>query len=400
MDLEQVVQHILLVRRDLSREDVLKKILDKKHSAQDYFLDEVAARLVASELGVEIPSSDEEFQPHVAIKDLISGLNDVTVVGRVIFAYPVQSFSRSDLTEGKVASLLLADKSGSIRLVLWNDKIDLLEKGEVREGNIARVLHGYVREGMDGKLELHVGQRGDVQVTPPDAVEADYPSMEQFFDKAANLNRRSRRVNFQGTVCEVYPVSEFKRKDGTPGKVRRIRLRDETGEVSVVFWNEKAAQLGETVERGDQLRLINARVKEQPDGRTELHVESATKVERLTGQPLAQLKAPCEATRRIADLKEEGGPFAIEATVATAPSVREVTTGQGERVLVASFDLSDDTGKIGMTLWRRHAETARALSVGTRIRIRDAYAKRGFSNLLELVSRTSTNIEVISSSVV
>jgi len=394
VDLEQIVQLILLTRRDLTREDVLKLIYERKRSAEDYLLDDVAARIVASELGAEIPNQEEPFKSEIAIGNLVSGLNDVTLTARVIIVYPIQTFSKPDFTEGKVARLLLADKSGTLRLVLWNDKISLVEAGKIKHGNIVRVLHGYVREGLDGKLELHVGQRGDVQVSPPDSADNDYPSIDQFIDKIGNLTQKSKKASVLGAVYDVYPVSEFRRKDGSTGKVRRLRLRDETGEVSLVFWNEKADELGE-VKKEDQLRIMNARVKTQSDGRIELHVDNATQIEKLVGQALAASVVSSEAARKIADLKEEGGPFTIEATVATTPNVREVTTAQKEKVLVASFDLTDDTGKIRVSLWRKHAELGKELSVGTRIKIRNAYAKRGFSNLLELVSRTSTIIEII-----
>jgi len=396
VDLEQIVQRILLIRRDLTREEVLKLIYEKKRSAEDYLLDDVAARIVASELGVEIPHVEETFKSEISIGDLVSGLNDVTLTARVIIVYPIQTFSKPDLTEGKVARLLLADKSGTLRLVLWNDKINLIETETVKQGKILRVLHGYVREGLDGKLELHVGERGDVQVSPVDVAESDYPSIEQFIGKIGNLTQKSKNTSVLGAVCDVYPVSEFKRKDGSTGKVRRLRLRDETGEVSLVFWNEKVNKLGE-VKKDDQLRIMNARVKTQPDGRMELHIENSTQIEKLVGQTLPSSPiVESEATRKLADLKEEGGPFIIEATVATAPNVREVTTAQKEKVLVASFDLADDTGKIRVSLWRKHAELGKELSVGTRIKIKSIYAKRGFSNLLELVSRTSTSIEIIS----
>jgi len=396
VDLEQIVQRILLTRRDLTREDVLKLIYEKKRSAENYLLDDVAARIVASELGVEIPHEEESFKSEISIGSLVSGLNDVTLTARVIIVYPIQTFFKPDLTEGKLARLLLADKSGTLRLVLWNDKISLVEAGKIKHGNIIRVLHGYVREGLDGKLELHVGQRGDVQVSPPDVADSDYPSIDQFIEKIGNLTQKSKKASVLGAVYDAFPMSEFRRKDGTSGKVRRLRLRDETGEVSLVFWNEKVDELGE-VKKDDQLRIMNARVKTQPDGRIELHVENATQIEKLVGRALSPTPiVPSETTRKIADLKEEGGPFTIEATVATTPNVREITTAQKEKVLVASFDLADDTGKIRMSLWRKHAELGKELSVGTRIRIKNAYAKRGFSNLLELVSRTSTTIEIVS----
>jgi DNA polymerase III alpha subunit len=124
-------------------------------------------------------------------------------------------------------------------------------------------------------------------------------------------------------------------------------------------------------------------------------VENSTQVEKLLGQTIPQTLGVGEALRKIAELKEEGGPFTVEATVAFAPEIREVTTSQQEKVLLASFDVEDDTGKIRVTLWRRQAEQARTLQVGTRVKLVNIYAKKGFSNLLELTSRNPTTIETL-----
>ncbi len=395
MDLEQIVQQILMARRDLSREEVLKKIIDRKRSAEDYFLDEVAARLVANDLGVEIPSAEDAFHSEIAVKDLVSGLNDVTIVGRVIVVYPIQTFPRSDFTEGKVARLLLADKTGSLRLVLWDDKIHMVESGRLRPGLIVKVLHGYVRDAIDGRLELHLGKKGDLEISPPNAVESDYPQINDFIEKIRQLTPSKKRASVLGLVSEVFPPTEFQRPNGNPGKVRRLRLKDDTGETTLVVWNQRVDELGE-MQRGDCLRVMDARIKAQPDGRMELHAENSTQIEKLVDQALSQPRLAIDATSKVADLKEEGGPFNIEAAVASTPDVREVTTAQNEQVWVASFDLADDTGNIRISLWRKHAELGKELSVGTRIRVKNVYVKRGFSNLLELASRASTTIEIIS----
>lgn len=392
MDLENIVQQILVARRDLNRDEVLKRIYEKKRSAEDYFLDEVAARIVAAELGVEIENEQETFPSEIAIKNLVSGLNDVTIVARVIAIYPVQTFSRNDSTEGKVARSLLADETGTLELVLWDDKIKLIETGKMLQGQIVRVLHGYVRESFDGQLEIHLGRKGDVEISPEGVDESRFPRIADFIDKIEQITADKKKANVRGIVTWVSPVSEFTRKDGTHGRVRRVRLRDETGEAIIVFWNEKVDEL-DTIDEGGQLRIINTRVKTGLNGGVELHVGNSSQIQKMHDQ-IASLITVTEAARKIADLKTEGGPFTIEATVASTPTVREVNTSQGENVPLATFDLTDETGKIGITMWRKHAELTKDLTIGTQVKLKNIYVKRGFSNLLELASRNSTTIEI------
>jgi replication factor A1 len=395
VDLENIVQQILLTRRDLTREEVLKRIYEKKRSAEDYFLDEVAARIVAVELGVEVQGENEAFNGEIKVKDLVSGLNDVTIIGRVISIYPVQTFVRNDSSQGKVVRLVLADETGDLKLVLWDDKTSLVDTGEIKQGQILKVLHAYARESFNGKLELHLGRKGELETSPENVDETRYPYTSEPIDKIASLKPEQRKTNVQGWVTRTYPASEFTRKDGTSGKVRRLRLKDETGETTVVFWNQKVDELN-TVNEDDKLSIIGARVKTQLDGRIEIHVGNTTQINKEAGQTVPSTTGG-KSIRRIAELTE-GGPFTIEATIASKPVVKEVTTHRGEVVLLASLDLKDETGSIAASLWRKHAELARDLPANARIKITNAYVKKGFADPLELVSRTSTTIEIMSTS--
>ncbi len=70
-------------------------------------------------------------------------------------------------------------------------------------------------------------------------------------------------------------------------------------------------------------------------------------------------------------------------------------TSQNERVAVASFQLSDETGKLSFSAWRNIAQAVKDLKVGTRIKLRNVYAKKGHEERMELSSRYSTVIEVL-----
>lgn len=161
MGLKEVVDKILSSCSDIRREEIMKMIENKKRKAGGFLSNETAARLIASELKVEI--AKKKFQLKIEIKDLVSGLNDVSLTGQVTSIYPAKTFKRRDWTDGKLASILISDKSGTVRVILWGNKADLVEKGKIHQGQLIRVLHAYVREGQNGKPELNVGDKGSVE---------------------------------------------------------------------------------------------------------------------------------------------------------------------------------------------------------------------------------------------
>lgn len=386
MSAEEIIKQILSARPDFSREEIMQKMREKNSAVGGFLTEETAARLVASELGVEIAQKRFVFK-EIPIGELVSGLNDVTVTGRVLIAYPIRTYNRKDETEGRLAQLLIVDKTGALRILLWNDKAELARNGKIKQGQILRVLHGYIRQARDGDLELHVGHRGEIQINPEDAKEKDFPETSTFTIKIEKITAKQKKASVTGVVRTISPVTVFQRRNGTEGKVQRVTLDDATGQITVVFWNEEIDTLND-IRVGDRLGIINAKVKERIDGRLELHVENRTYVEKLP--PLE------EKTARIADLTEDGGPVTIEGIVKTNPLKREVSTSRGEKVAVVSFELEDESGAIFVSAWRKHAETAERLSAGKKIRIKNVFVRKGFGGNLEVTTRASSKIEASS----
>ncbi len=394
MGLKEIVARILSVREDLTQQGVLRMIKEKKASAESFFTDEAAARMVASDLEVEITT--ESRQPRMGIGCLISGLSDVTVTGRIIIVYPLRTFTRSDGREGRVAHLLMADRTGTLRVVLWDEKANRLEKEEIKKGQIVKFSHGYIRKGIDGELELHIGTQGEIEVFPPDSDEDSFPPLADFLKKIVEITTEDKKTNTVGIVRRLHPVSCFKRQNGTEGKVRRLELEDRTGHITVVLWNQKVDELAD-LKRGDFLQIMGATVKEGLDGQVEAHTGNRTQIEILNEKP-AQLEgftAPSNQHKKIADIEEEEEPVDVEGIIETAPTVREVTTSRGEKVMVASLQLRDETGEIRVSLWRKLVEVVKNLEAGSRIRIRNAYFRKGLSNRLELTSHSLTSLEIL-----
>lgn len=162
MSLEEIIERILASNSNLKRNQILEMIENKKKASGEFLTDETAARIVASELGLQ--SRKKPIRLEIQIQDLVSGLNDVTIIGKILAVYPTKTFTRRDWTEGKMASLLISDNNRTIRVVLWDEKVEMLESSKIQREQTIRVSHAYVRQGWGGDLELHVGKRGYIEV--------------------------------------------------------------------------------------------------------------------------------------------------------------------------------------------------------------------------------------------
>lgn len=162
----------------------------------------------------------------------------------------------------------------------------------------------------------------------------------------------------------------------------RFTLADETGEMSVVAWNEKADKLEKALKQGVGLQIVSGRVKETLNKGLEVHVDGGTYVE----------TSPTEAFLKVAELRQGLDDVNLAGEVATQPVTREVRTSKGELVKVASFELKDETGKTWVAAWRKQAELASNLRPGQKIVIRDAYMRKGLGEQAEVSTKDTTSI--------
>ena len=382
---EKVIEQILSSHPEISREEILERLERKKRKTDGLIADETLLRMIAAELGMEMPQ--EVSTPEIAIKDLVAGLNDVTIAGRVIAVFPPKTFGRDN--GRKVVNLLVADRSGILRVALWDDKADFVESGQAKVGGIIRVSHAYAREAYDGKIELNLGDRGEVEINPKDVKARNYPSVSKFMTKIGEIAQaqKNEKVNIAGVVKKLFPVSTFTRRDASVGKVMRFKLADETDEITVVAWNEKAEELEKTLKEGIKLQIVNAKVKKALMEGLEIHVNQRTYVETLK---------PAEKFLKIADLKEGLKHVNVEGEVITKPTLRNVKTSKGETVKLTVLEAKDETGRIWVSAWRKHADTVRDLKTGDKVVIKNAYVKKGFGDQLEISTRGTTSITILS----
>lgn len=277
--LEDIINRILSVKPDLKRDEILRMINERVRSSDGFLTPESAALSLAADLGVSFRVS---FKHDLQIKDIVSGLSNVTVSGRIIYVHPLEKFLYSDGREGFRRSIYLADNTGLIRAVLWNEKATLINEDSIDK--IVRLSHASVKRRGSGKLELSVGRRSGIEIDPSDLSDENYPPITNFVKKVSEIAGLDRYVSVIGLVERVYPQSTFKRQDGSEGRVRRVEIADGAGRVSAVFWDSYADTISEEA-IGRYAILLNMRVKVRFDGRVEIHSGGRTRVILLGRKP-------------------------------------------------------------------------------------------------------------------
>ncbi len=377
MTTQEIIQKILQKNPAVSQLQILEKLQAERARTGGLLGDETLLRLIAAKYGVEVQQNSIQNSGTLSISRLFAGLNNVTVAGHLIAVFPTRTFEGE--RPGKFATLMVADNDGILRVVLWNDKADLVEKGELKAGLAVRLIHGYTKQDRDGKVELHLGEKSKIEIETQKRT-IEYAAIDKFASKIDSLNKTSGNVHLSGTVKAVLGITKFTRSDQTDGTVLRFSLSDDSGEVMVVAWNEKALELEKNLKASASLQLGNVKVKEGQNGGIEVHVDFTSFV---------NIQAAAMKFTKIASLTENES-VNMKGVVSSILESKEVTTSKGETVKLMVFELKDDSGAVKVSAWRQHAETLNELKVGDKLHLEDVYAKKGYAGKIELSTRSAT----------
>jgi replication factor A1 len=275
---QEIIQEILRQNPLMSQQQIQAKLDSERARTNGLLGDETLLRLIAAKNGVRVPQNNFTNSGVMPTNRLLPGLHDVTVAGRLIAVSPPKTFQGAEKS-GKFATVTLLDEGGLLRVMLWDERVEQIEKGELKPNQTVRLLHGYTKQDRYGKTELHLGKKSQIEIEPPEK-KTHYPPIERFASKISSLNATSSNVLVLGTVKAVLGKNTFSRPDGGDGTIMKLTVADESGQITVVVWNEKTEEL-QNVKADSKLQLVNARVKDAQNGGIEIHVDSNTSIQVL-----------------------------------------------------------------------------------------------------------------------
>lgn len=382
MTIETLISQIVACCPEKSRDEVLEGLKVERAKTGGLISDESLLRLMASRLNVDLDRVETPTSLNVSLKALIPNLGDVSVIGRVLAISKLRNFGEK--AQQRVGSCLIADPTGTMRIVVWNENVGMLGT-KVNVGEIVRFKHCYTKEDRSGNVELHASEKSEIVTGIAEIRETDYPKLDKFVTKVSQLPGlpNNGRVHLKGNINEVSPIHEFERKDGASGKVLKFILSDDTGHVSIVIWNEQAEEFEPTLKKNLGARVANARLRISSTKDIEVHLDYESSMELLTVQT---------TFNKVNELKEGMTEINLKGDLPNDSVIKEVTTNKGERVKLASFEFRDETGSIWVSAWRQQAEAAATLKAGCRVELRGMCVKSGFRRPLELVTRNNSSI--------
>lgn len=372
------IMHIYERLSDRITSDDFKTKVEEKVAMMGGLCDEeTAALLVAQELGAG--------EPAVKINGIAPG-SSVCFAGKVVSIAGVREFSRDDGSTGRVANITVGDETGTMRVSLWDELVDIVKKQEIEVGQHLQIS-GYAKDGYAGSTEVSVGRTGHIEIIEP------------MHDIEVNVRPRSIAdlisgmidVNVIGQVLHIGDIRTFTRRDGlnSTGRVSNIMIGDETGKISVTLWDDMTELMGD-LNVGDCIEIACGYTRENYyDGGVEINIGDQGNIKKSDEK--------VNYVENVTPLSDIGlnETYTIVGHVTGLDDTREITRGDGRISRVTNIHVSDETGnhRIRVALWGEHADIS--LDIGDKIQIIDCYAKSGWNNEIELSAGWKSSVRVI-----
>lgn len=389
---EKVVEKIV-EEADLSKDEVLEEIEEIKDELSGFITEEGAANIVAKNYGISIEREEPEVRK-LLIEDVSEGMSNIDIVGRVSRTFEPTEFERKDGSKGKVANIVLKDKTGEIRTVLWGKMTKLVSEGELQKGTPVRLERVYVKKGQGGGNELHLNPRGEVEVEPDDERVEDLPSITDTKVKISELDPSYEFVDIIGRVIAISEPREFERSDNSKGKVANIRIIDETGQCRVTLWDEKTEKT-EEIEQGDAIMIENATVREGMQDNIELSVTRRSRIiQNPDEEEVKKLPEFEKKLLKIEEIEPDMPVLDLAAKVQRTTSPNEFSREDGSSGQVMNVVLGDETGTIRASFWDDMVDIGKKLSPGDLVLIENARSSTGLRDRPEVRVGRRTNVEI------
>jgi replication factor A1 len=148
-----------------SRKQLYERVKKKHEELSGLVSMEGAAHLVARDLGINLLLPAKRI---LKIKDIVNGMRNINIKGRVIQISETREFERKDGNKGRVCNLLITDGTGEVRVPLWDKQVSMVEDGKINEGDVVEIKNAFARENIFGGIELRLSRLARIEKVEDD----------------------------------------------------------------------------------------------------------------------------------------------------------------------------------------------------------------------------------------
>ncbi|WP_292822552.1 OB-fold nucleic acid binding domain-containing protein [Methanobrevibacter sp.] len=217
----------------------------------------------------ELTTLEKAIYDYKDITDVDEDDQDIIVIGRVIELSEIREFDRDNGDTGFVRNLEIADETGSMKVVLWNDDA----KMDLEIGQPIKLQNPRISLDMDNRIEATVS-RGTTVLKPSESEEAKLPTLDELKEAIyvpktiENLFEDDTNVRITGKIKEVrtdkYLLVKCPNCDGNVEQTSEenicdfcgfefdepkytlmvpTQIEDDTGEIQATFFGQLAEEL-------------------------------------------------------------------------------------------------------------------------------------------------------------
>ena len=278
-----------LLASGISEAELEKQVRHKESEFGGFMSTQGILFIIAKENGIFVQSPDvneqqyENFEEEidydeftVALSELEEEMRNIVILGKILQIYEPREFSRKDGSVGKVASFLIGDNSQNMKVILWDDKVDIVKNEFFRGGELIRIIGAYCKKGRNNNLEVHLGKRGKIILSPEinnkklklrlDAIKDIIPSKRKskrkFTSKIKELVDGFNYITrIQGQI-KIDLFKEITKKSGEKTFLLKLLLSDDSTSIPVLIWGMSAVEYLKVISDNDTVLISNVSVKQ------------------------------------------------------------------------------------------------------------------------------------------
>jgi len=278
-----------LLDSGISEAELVKQVLNKESEFGGFMSKQGILFIIAKENGIYVQSPEiseqlyEEFEEEIdydeftiELSEIKEEMKNIVLLGKILQIFETREFSRKDGTGGKVSSFLFGDASQTGKVVLWGDKAGLVKNEYFRVNELIRVIGAYCKKGKNNKLEVHLGKRGKIQLSPEitnktlriklESIKVKSQNEMEFNSKStSNIKDLVESFKYIKTIQGQVQIEEFKeinKKSGDKTFLLKLFLNDDSATIRVLIWGMVAIECLKIINDSDSVVISNVAVRE------------------------------------------------------------------------------------------------------------------------------------------